>query len=138
MANLIAGETLRVLLVSEREEVRDEVGEALAGRAGDHRLHWVSQPDLAATRAEDLLPHVLLVDDALGDTDPVKLIGQLAGRLPSSAILALVPAGDMERRPAGGAGGRARLRHQARAAGRLPDGAAAGAGATQAGAGPDR
>ena len=138
MANLITGETLRVLLVSEREEVRDEVGQALAGRAGDHRLHWVSQPDLAATRAEDLLPQVILVDEALGDTNPTTLISQLAGRLPSSAVLALVPAGDMEPAAAGGVGGRPRLRDHAPAAGRLPDGAAPGAGATQAGAGPGR
>ena len=96
MASLITGETLRVLLVSAREEARDEVGQALAGRAGDHRLYWVSQPDLAATRAEDLLPHVILVDEALGDANPSALIGQLAGRLPRSAVLALVSAGNLD------------------------------------------
>ncbi len=96
MASLITGETLRVLLVSAREEARDEVGQALAGRAGDHRLYWVSQPDLAATRAEDLLPHVILVDEALGNANPGALIGQLAGRLPRSAVLALVSAGNLD------------------------------------------
>jgi pilus assembly protein CpaE len=96
LASLITGETLRVLLVSAREEARDEVGQALAGRAGDHRLYWVSQPDLAATRAEDLLPHVILVDEALGNANPGALIGQLAGRLPRSAVLALVSAGNLD------------------------------------------
>jgi pilus assembly protein CpaE len=86
---------MRVLLVSALESVRDEVGEALAGRAGDHRLYWVSQPDLAAVRGGDLLPHVLLVDDELGGSDPVKLVGLLAAQLPQAAILALVRPDDM-------------------------------------------
>jgi pilus assembly protein CpaE len=91
LASLVAGETLRVLLVSTSEEVREAVGEALTGRAGDHRLYWVSQPDLAPVRAQDLLPHVVLVDDDLGGINPVSLITQLATRIPGAAILALVP-----------------------------------------------
>lgn len=90
MANLISGETLRVLLVSAVQRARDEVGEALAGRAGEHRLYWVSQPDLAPVRAQDLLPHVILVDDALGGANAVSLIRQLATRVPGAAMLALV------------------------------------------------
>ncbi len=91
MASLVAGETLRVLLVSTSEEVREAVGEALTGRAGDHRLYWVSQPDLAPVRAQDLLPHVVLVDDDLGGINPVSLVTQLVTRIPGAAILALVP-----------------------------------------------
>ena len=90
MANLIAGETTRILLVSTAEEMRDEVGEALTGRAGDYRLYWVSQAELAAGRAADLLPHIILVDDALGGTSPSTLVGQLGARLPGAAILALL------------------------------------------------
>ena len=95
MASLVPGETLRVLLVSTSEEARDEVGAALAGRAGDHRLYWVSQPDLAPVRASDLLPHVVLVDDSLDNANIVTLIGQLMARVPQAAILALVAPEDM-------------------------------------------
>ncbi len=93
MANLIVGETARILLVSTDEGMRDAVGEALAGRAGDHRLHWVSQPSLAAGRAADLLPHIILVDDALEGTSPSTLVGQLGARQPGAAILALLDSG---------------------------------------------
>jgi pilus assembly protein CpaE len=95
LASLVPGETLRVLLVSTSEEARDEVGAALAGRAGDHRLYWVSQPDLAPVRASDLLPHVVLVDDSLDKANVVMLIGQLLARVPQAAILALVASEDM-------------------------------------------
>ena len=95
MASLVPGETLRVLLVSTSQEARDEVGAALAGRAGDHRLYWVSQPDLAPVRASDLLPHVVLVDDSLDNANIVTLIGQLMARVPQAAILALVAPEDM-------------------------------------------
>jgi pilus assembly protein CpaE len=90
LANLIAGETLRVLLVSARETARDEVGEALTNRAGDYRLYWVSQPDLAVLRGQDLVPHVILVDDDLAGANPVSLITQMAPRLQSAAILVMV------------------------------------------------
>ena len=92
MGNLISGETLRILLVSREEAVRDEVGEVLAGRAGDHRLYWVSQPDLAGGRAQDVLPHAIVVDDDLGGANPVTLVSQLSVRLPTTAILMLVGA----------------------------------------------
>ena len=92
MGNLISGETLRILLVSREEAVRDEVGEVLTGRAGEHRLYWVSQPDLAGGRAQDVLPHVIVVDDDLGGASPVTLISQLGVRLPTTAILMLVGA----------------------------------------------
>ena len=65
MSSLVSGEPLRVLLVSPHAAQRDEVGDALQG-AGEHRFYWVSQPDLALTRAEGLAPHIILVDDDLG------------------------------------------------------------------------
>jgi pilus assembly protein CpaE len=92
LASLVPGETLRVLLISARDGARDEVGEALAGRVGDHRLYWVSQADLAPSRAEDLLPHVILVDDDQGGANPITLISQLRARLPAAAVLVLVSA----------------------------------------------
>ena len=95
MAGLVPGETLRVLLVSVSEEARDEVAAALADRAGDHRLYWISQPDLAPVRAVDLLPHVVLVDDELGGVLPSSLISQLSARVPQAAILALINPHDM-------------------------------------------
>ncbi len=97
MPTLIPGEALRVLLVSTAESARDEVGEALAHGAGDHRLYWVAQPELAPVRAQDLVPHVILVDDALGGADATALITQLSSRVPGAAILALIEAGAMNR-----------------------------------------
>ncbi|MGC8779748.1 MAG: AAA family ATPase [Anaerolineae bacterium] len=90
MPGLISGEMLRILLISSNEAVRNEVGVALAGRAGDHRLYWVSQPDLAAGRARDLLPHVILVDSELGGASPITVILALGEKLPAVPILALV------------------------------------------------
>ena len=90
MSSLVAGETLRILLVSTQESVREEVEQALAGLPGDFRLYWVTRPDLAAVRASDLAPHLIIVDDALGDVDPAELVGQFAASLPSSALLSLV------------------------------------------------
>ena len=108
LANLIAGETTRILLVSAAEAMRDEVGEALTGRAGDYRLFWVSQAELAAGRAADLLPHIILVDDALGGTSPSALVRQLGARVPGAAILALLDPGALgEAREAVLAGARA-------------------------------
>ena len=89
-SSVLGEEVLRLLLVSVQESVRDEVVEALTGRAGDYRLYWVSQPDLAPARGGDLLPHVVLVDDELGGANPVTLVSQLDARLPQAAILVLV------------------------------------------------
>jgi pilus assembly protein CpaE len=95
VAGLISGETLRVLLVCASASERDAIGQALADRAGDHRLYWVAQAELAAVRAQDVLPHVILVDDSLELPGPAALIGQLAQRIPSTAILAMVAHDDM-------------------------------------------
>jgi len=93
LASLVPGETLQVLLVSAQEGMRVEVGKALAGRVGDYRLHWVSQPDLALVRAMDVLPHVILVDDDLGGVNPAHIVGQIASQFPETAVLVLL-AGD--------------------------------------------
>ena len=95
MPNLTPGETPRILLISAQENRRDEVGAALAGRVGEYRLYWVSQPDLAAGRAQDVIPHLILVDDKLDMTSPAALIRTLVARVPGAAIIAMLEAGDL-------------------------------------------
>ena len=84
-------------MVSARERAREEVADALAGWMPDARLFWVSEPDLAPARAQDLVPHAIVVDDDLGGADAVSLIRQLAARTPGAAILALVEEEAVER-----------------------------------------
>ncbi|MHB0858210.1 MAG: AAA family ATPase [Anaerolineae bacterium] len=87
--------TLRILLVTTQDAMHQEVEQALTEGLGYHRLYWVSQPALAASRAEDVLPHVILVDEDLLDADAVSLIRQLASTAPGSAILAMVSPGGL-------------------------------------------
>jgi len=86
--SLVAGEPLRILLVSPRAELRAEVGDALQA-VGEHRYYWVSQPDLALTRAQGLAPHVILVDEDLGDVDPAGVVERLAGGPTGSVVIFL-------------------------------------------------
>ena len=88
MPSLVAGEPLRILLVSPRAELRAEVGDALQA-VGEHRYYWVSQPDLALTRAQGLAPHVILVDEDLGDVDPAGVVERLAGGPTGSVVIFL-------------------------------------------------
>lgn len=90
-----AGETVRVLLVSAKEETRDEIAEALEGWSSPHQVFWISQPELAPARVLDIIPHVLVVDDALGGANPVSLIKELTQRVPAAAIVALVDEEDI-------------------------------------------
>jgi pilus assembly protein CpaE len=55
-----------------------------------YRLHWVSEPNLAFRRAQDLLPHVILVDDELDGVDPIPIIRRLASSVSNAVILFLV------------------------------------------------
>jgi len=86
----IGGEPLRVLLVSSDERTRDEVAEALTAGTSDHRLYWVSQASMAMSRAQDVVPHLVLVDHGLEDDDELNIIKQLVRSLPSAVVLALV------------------------------------------------
>ncbi|MFC2023691.1 CpaE family protein [Chloroflexota bacterium] len=92
MAEFVSGQSLRILMVSALEEARDELEDALAGWSGDHELFWVTQPELASRRAEDVMPDVVLVDDTLGGASVKSLIRELATRVPSAAVLVLVQA----------------------------------------------
>lgn len=90
-----ARETLRILLVSAHEDLRDEVGHALEGWTGDYRLYWVAQPGLALSRAEELVPQIILVDDDLVGVSATTVIRELSSRVPAAAILALEDADDV-------------------------------------------
>lgn len=95
MAVPLPGERLQILVVSARESVRDEVDAALAGRLGEVRVHWVSQPDLATVRILDLAPDAVLVDDALEGASPASVIARIVKQVPQTAVLALVSAGSV-------------------------------------------
>jgi len=88
-------DTLRILLVSASEQTRDELANALDQLGVEHQLFWVSQPDLTLTRARDVFPHIIFVDDALNGSSVERLVRQLILNIPSAAILALVDAQNM-------------------------------------------
>lgn len=90
MDRLVSEGRLRVLLVSGDEDLRNELGEALDRRLPGHRLFWVSTPDIAVARADELIPDVVFVDDDLGGRDPVPLIRRLAASVSTAPVLALV------------------------------------------------
>jgi len=91
LSSLSQSQILRILLVSTQASVEDEVSRNLeAGMNRAYRLHWIAEPHLAFVRAQDLLPHVILVDDDLGDVDPIPIIRRLAASVSNAAILFLV------------------------------------------------
>ncbi|MHB1357353.1 MAG: AAA family ATPase [Anaerolineae bacterium] len=89
MANT-SGQIIRVLLISAQEETRNELAIALEQRSRDYRLYWVSQAEIALARAQDLVPHIIIVDDELEGTTAVSLITSLAQRVPTAVLVALV------------------------------------------------
>lgn len=91
MAELMQGQTLRILLVATQSDTEDKIRQILStGRFMNNRLHWVAQPNLAQVRARDLLPHIILVDDDLEGLDPIPIIRQLAATVSNAAILFIV------------------------------------------------
>lgn len=88
--NLGPSETLRILLVAELESIRNQVATVLDERSVEHRLYWVSQPELAVARARDVLPQVILVDDGLSGSGLTGVIRQLVAQSPGAAIMALL------------------------------------------------
>jgi pilus assembly protein CpaE len=96
LASWVPGDFLRILLVSTEEGLRDQVGDALAGRAGEHRLYWISQSDLAPGRAQDLGPHIILLDsDALGSLTG-DLVSKLVTVVPDAGLVVLVQSDSMD------------------------------------------
>ncbi|MBN1248700.1 MAG: response regulator [Anaerolineae bacterium] len=91
MPSLMQGQILRILLVSTDPETQEAVDRSLeAGLSRAYRLHWVAEPNLAFVRAQDLLPHVILVDDDLGSVDPIPLIRKLAASVSNAVTLFMV------------------------------------------------
>jgi pilus assembly protein CpaE len=82
--------SLRILLISSDEAVRDELGRVVTSSHVEHQLFWISEPTLAADRVDELIPHVIFVDDALGGRDPVPLIRRLVASVSGATVLALV------------------------------------------------
>lgn len=85
-----AYEAVRILLVSAQETVRDEVASALQSRLPQHQLRWVAHPDLALGQAQDLMPHLILVDDELPGTSLDAFVRELAPQVRGAAILLLM------------------------------------------------
>jgi pilus assembly protein CpaE len=77
-------------LISADEAVRDELSRVLTDSRLEHQLYWVSEPTLAPDRADELIPHVIFVDDSLGGRDPVPLIRRLVASVSGATVLALV------------------------------------------------
>ena len=90
MAEYLSDQTLRILVISAREDIRDQVTDALQSWQGSQRLFWVAQPQLANTRASDVVPNVILVDDSLGHAAAISLIRELCAKTSGAVILALV------------------------------------------------
>ena len=90
MGSIGPTETLRILLIAEREPLREQIGSILTEYAGDHRLFWVAQPELAARRTQDLLPHLVLVDDELAGVQAAQVVKSLIAAVPGVSVLALV------------------------------------------------
>ncbi len=88
MANQIDRNALRILLVSPDEIMRDLVDEIVHDHG--YRLYWVSHPELAGVRAQDLLPDVILVDDSFGSDALTNAVRRLLALAPGAAIVLLV------------------------------------------------
>lgn len=95
MAQYGTSEPLRILLVSSQPQCHQEVEAILANHLDGYHLSWVAQPSLALNRAQDLIPHVILVDDELDGARLPQVISQLVRWLPESAVLAFIPDGDI-------------------------------------------
>jgi pilus assembly protein CpaE len=81
---------LRILLISADRDVRDQLERVLTSSRVGHQLYWISEPGLAVDRADELIPHVIFVDDELGGRDSVPLIRRLVASVTVATVLALV------------------------------------------------
>ena len=90
MARISPGDTLRVLLVAESERLREQIGAILTQYAGEHRLFWIAQPEMAARRAEDLLPHLVLIDDELTLAPAPTIVRQFSISVPNAVTMVMV------------------------------------------------
>jgi pilus assembly protein CpaE len=93
----VSGQTIRVLLISTSESTHDEVAGIFSQRSRDYHLYWVAQPEVAQARAQDLVPHVIIVDDEVEGSTSVSLIANLTKRFPTAALVALVSPGSVSK-----------------------------------------
>lgn len=96
MAQVGIDETMHILLVGESEPTRQELEAALVNHVDRYKVDWVAQPELAVVRARDIAPHLILLDNALGDNDSAALIRQLTSELGDTPILTLIESGNVE------------------------------------------
>lgn len=85
---------LRILLVAASPAQRDEVQAALQALDAGHMLYHAPGGDLARSRAEELLPDVILLDEGIAGAHD--LIGQLAGAMPDTVLVYLSAPGATE------------------------------------------
>lgn len=88
-------ETLRILLVSGEEDLRDQVTVALQARLPNHRVYWVSQADTALRRAEELVPHLIILSDDLRGATMASMVRDLTAHAPGASILVLIEPGSV-------------------------------------------
>ena len=74
-------------MVSADESLALSVSEMLASHGQAARVYWVAAPELAATRARDVLPDITFVDDALGGADPVFVVREIRVAAPETGIV---------------------------------------------------
>ncbi|MEN6478814.1 MAG: P-loop NTPase [Anaerolineales bacterium] len=86
---------VRLLLVSTGSDALGELDDALEGWGPGHRSFWVSQAELAASRALGLSPQIILVDDNVA-ASPERYIRQLVECCPMARVVALVEPGNLD------------------------------------------
>lgn len=84
----------RILLVAASAAQRDEVQLALQALDAGHMLYHVTSGDLARSRAEELLPDVILVDEGIAAAHD--LIAHLAEAVPDAVLIYLAAPGATE------------------------------------------
>ncbi|HEX9115834.1 MAG TPA: AAA family ATPase, partial [Anaerolineae bacterium] len=83
------GDATSVLLVIPGRELTDLVAEAVQGSPVPYRVFWVSQLDLAAVRARDVSPQIILIDAGPGADEVLPLIAELGRSVPQAKLLLL-------------------------------------------------
>jgi len=84
----------RILLVAASAAQRDEVQLALQALDAGHMLYHVTSGDLARSRAEELLPDVILVDEGIAGAH--ELIAHMAEAVPDAVLIYLAAPGATE------------------------------------------
>ena len=97
MLEHMSGQATRILLVSTRPGARQDLEEALHGWEGLSQVSWVSDPGLLMAKAQEVRPHVVLVDADLSEGHAISLIGDVASAGLGAVVLALVAEQDIDR-----------------------------------------